>query len=231
LPEPDESGTVLVIQNGNSFLLVVESTSTANFRTLSGTISNSVYSYVDSYWEEGGITNETTSFTLTSATSGSGSGTWNWAGYCSGGFSISVGKESQAPAAYDATGTWDYSETGIEEDCDDPTPSNAEGTFSISQNANRVTAVSDEGWNWKGFVNGAEYNLVYSYAEDFGITTEVCTIDLSAANQGAGECWWVWDDDNNSNSFCTGDSDITIEKRTIVKKAAPIPGVILLLDE
>lgn len=228
-PEADETGSAVLIQTGNSFSLVFEYSSLGDYKTVSGTIDNNVYTFTDRYWEEGGWTNETTSFSLSSASGGFGSGTWNWSGggySCSGGYSLSMSKQAQEPPVYNANGTWNYTETGIEEDCYDPEPSNAEGFFRIIQNNNRVTAVDDGGWNWKGFINGNTYTLVYSYPEDSGITTEVCRVELISASHGTGRCGWIWDEDGDSKNFCTGDSDMTIQKKRIY-----LPGIPLMLME
>jgi hypothetical protein len=233
-PEPNETGTAVLIQTANSFLMVVTSSTAGNLRTVSGTISGAVYSLSDRYWEDSGWVNESVTFTLTSPSSGSGSGSWTWSGggeSCSGGYQLSMTLQPQSPPAYDASGKWDYAETDSWNNCGESNPADETGTMTIQQSGNRITATDDKGGTSQGFVSGATLTLVDSYAEDGGISSVVCTINLSSASRGTGSCWWVWDLNGNSNEHCEGGSNISTTKQAVQKSKA-MPWLPLLgLDD
>jgi hypothetical protein len=230
-PEPNESGTAVLIQTANSFLLVFESSTGGTLKTVSGGIQGATYQFSDRFWEDGGWTNDTVTFTLSSPSSGSGSASWNWSdgGYsCSGGYSLSITKQSQSPPVHNASGTWSFVETNFWNNCGESNPASDSGITSISQKDIRFTATGGQGGTWQGFVSGATYTFVDSYAEDDGITSVVCTVDLSSAAQGSGQCWWVWDLDGNSNDHCEGGSYISITRQAGNKSTA-MPYLPLLL--
>ena len=229
----NESGTAVLIQNENSFLLIITSSTADNLKTVSGTINGAVYRFTDRYWEDGGWANDTVTFTLSSLSSGSGSGSWVWSGggdSCSGGYTLSLTQQSQNTPAYDASGTWNFNQTSFWNNCDETNPASVPGTMTLKQNRNRFTATDSIGGTWKGFVSGATYTFVNSYAEDGGVSSDICTVNLSSAAQGNGQCLWVWDLDGNSSDHCEGGSNISIAKQATITKSKAMSWLQLLFE-
>jgi hypothetical protein len=231
-PDPVESGTVILIQSADTFLLVVTSSTALKFKTVNGSINGAVYVFNDKYREDYGWTNDSVSFTLSSPSSGAGTGSWRWSDgeeSCSGGYSVTVTRQPESPPVHNASGRWNFNESGYWNNCGEANPASDAGTMTIIQSNNRITATDSKGGSWKGFVSSTTYTLVDSYAEDNGITSDVLTVDLSSASQGSGQCWWVWDLDGNSNEHCEGGSTISIAKQgEKITKAMPwLPPLLL----
>ena len=72
-----ETGTVDIIQSGDSFTVTVHAPLWPDVVS-TGTVSGANYAVSASFDEDGGTTNETVNFTLSSLTSGSCSSTWTW---------------------------------------------------------------------------------------------------------------------------------------------------------
>jgi hypothetical protein len=221
-----ESGSVILIQTSDtSFIIVGDDLSKI------GTINGAQYTFTDTWCEDYGYVDETVSITLSSASSGSGTVSWIYheGGYsCPGGHSLSLSKQSQTTPTYDATGTWDFAQSGFWTGCGSSTPPRDTGYFTVIQTLNKISAQDDQSDSYSGFVSGATYYVVRSYLEDGGRTSVVYTITLTSNTEGSGEVNFVWDDDCEE---CNGGWNISIKKRTVEEpKAMPwIP--LLLLDD
>ncbi|MFO7497571.1 MAG: hypothetical protein R6X05_18255 [Desulfobacterales bacterium] len=146
-------------------------------------------------------------FTIWRDTIGSAFITWTWSDgtySCNGHFSINLGRRNQNTPRYDASGDWEYDESACWNTCGEPNPSAESGTLAISQDNQRISATDELGQSWNGFIDGTTYTLVDSYAEDNGVTSVICAINLTSAEQGSGRCQWVWDRDGNSSNYCNG---------------------------
>jgi len=198
-PEPDEQGTDIIIQNGNNFTVITSD------RTITGNVSGNVYSVSETWWEEGGWVTVNFAMTASSSTQYSGTSSWTWTGNgesCSGGNKVSATRRAQHPPTYDATGKWDYSESGFWNNCGDPNPQPRSGTDTLTQTGNRITVVDDQQRSFYGFVSGSTYTFVRSYPEEGGTTSEVYTVILSSGGtSGSGISKWVW---NDAYESCNG---------------------------
>jgi hypothetical protein len=205
----NETGSINIIQTGNSVTAIRDGID------YTGTVNGAFYTMSATYPEEGGTTEETVTFTLSSATSGSGSITWTWSqgGYsCNGGYDLTVIK-NQNPATYDATGKWQYSESAGWTNCpgENPDPSSS-GLGTITQTVNNVVYVDEDG-TYTGTVNGATYTVSRSYPQDGGTVTEVYTITLTSDTTGSGILEWTWTDGENS---CNGGyNSVIITKQSV----------------
>ena len=224
-PEPDEQGTDIIIQNGNNFTVI------ANDHTLTGTVSGNVYTGTETWWEDGGEVTATFTMTASSSTQYSGTVSWTWTGNegsCSGGNKVSSTRRAQNTPTYDATGKWDYSESGLWNNCGDPDPQPGSGTDTLTQTGNRITVVDDQQRSFDGFVSGSTYTFVRSYPEEGGTTSEVNTVTLSSGGtSGSGTCKWVW---NDADESCNGGWNFSYVKQE--EKVKGIPAIpLLLLDD
>jgi hypothetical protein len=69
---PGWSGNVMLVQSGDSFILVY------SYKTVGGAVNASTYQTdADRYWEGGGYTTETINFTMSSPSSATGNNTWS----------------------------------------------------------------------------------------------------------------------------------------------------------
>jgi hypothetical protein len=214
-----ESGEVGILQTGSTALLVGDDFSTY------GNVIGSNYTYSDKFCEEGGVTSVNVSITLTSETTATGTASWSWSGYgesCSGGQQGTLSKQTQAAPVYDATGKWNFNQSGFFHNCDSATTPRSSGYFEVTQTGNKITAVDDQGQQYGGFVNGAEYTVVRSYLSEGGRNTEWVIITLSSGTQGSGTANFVWDDDCDD---CNGSWSISVTKvipgHTITASAGP----------
>jgi hypothetical protein len=208
-PNPGtEQGTDIIIQKGDSFTLVTDEW------TVTDTVADNVYSATRTFYEDGGWTTATFTVTASSSTQASGTVNWTWSGSgltCSGGHQTSLTKQQQNPPTYDATGTWDYSDSGHWNNCGEPNDPPESGPATITQSGNRITVVDDQGRSYDGFVSGLTYTFVRSYPEDAGITSEVYTVSLTTGGtSGSGACDWVWNDDSDS---CNGGFSFSLVKQ------------------
>jgi hypothetical protein len=204
-----ESGEVGILQDGTSFLIVG-----GDFSTY-GTVSGNSYTYTDAFCAYEGVVYLTGTITLTSATGGNAVFTWDYyeggVYYCYGGHQSTVTKQSQAAPDYDATGKWNFTQTG----------GKRSGYFTVTQTGNKITAVDDLGYQYSGYVNGSEYAVVRSYLESGGRTTDWYTITLSSETEGGGQGHYVWDNDCTDSS---GSWSITVSKEVYTITATATEG-------
>ena len=219
VPEDGEMG---ILQTGGTFLVVDDYFSTY------GNVSGNTYTYSDKFCEDGGVVSVNVAITLTSETIATGTVSWSWSGpdaSCSGGHQVTLSKQTQAAAVYDATGKWNFNQSGFSHNCDSATTPRSSGYFEVTQTGNRITAVDDQGEQHSGFVNGAEYAVVQSKVQAGGRNTQWVIITLSSGTQGSGTANFVWDDDCDE---CSGRWNISITK----ERTGASPGIpLLLLDE
>jgi len=229
-PNPGTEQTVdIIIQNGNNFTVITDD------GTITGTVSGNVYTATDTWYEEGGRITATFTVTASSSTQASGSVNWTWSDgvdSCSGGNQISMTRKAQNPPTYDATGTWNYSDSGHWNNCGEPDDPNSSGTATFTQSGNRITLVGDQQETYYGFVNGPNYTFARSYPEDNGITSEVYRVTLvSGGTSGSGTGNWVWNDDYWE---CTGGFNFSIVKQqqtyTISGTVSQLEGVLMTLS-
>lgn len=215
-----KSGEVGILQTGSTFLVVSDDFSTY------GNVSGNTYTYSDAFCEEGGVVSGSASITLTSENSAQGTVSWTWSGdgeSCTGGHQLTLTKQAQAAPVYDATGKWNFNQSGFSHNCDSATTPRSSGYFEVTQNGNKITVVDDKGEQYSGFVNGAEYTVVRSWELSGGRNTEWVIISLSSGGtQGNGTAEFVWDD----NCYdCGGSWSISITKEvstyTITASAGP----------
>ena len=215
-----ESGEVGVLQDGSIFYIIGDDWSGQ------GTVSGSTYTVNDSWCEDSGTVSETITMTLTSNTAGSGSVSWTYTegGYsCTGGHQFTLSRQSQAAPLYDATGKWNFTQSGLVDNCSDfPTPP-ASGWLQVTQTSNKITAVDNLGHNYKGFVNGNKYAVMRSYLADGGRTTEWGIVTLSSATQGSGQMGFVWDDNCTE---CWGEWNISMTKEVASSSYTIIAGAL-----
>jgi len=223
----EENVEVGILQTGSSFLIVDDDFSTY------GNVSGSTYTYSDKYCEEGGVTSGNVTVNLTSETSGTGTVSWTWTGdgSCQGLHYIDLTKQTQAAPVYDATGKWNFNQSGFTTNtCDDATPPRTSGYFEVTQTGNKITAIEDDGTQHSGFVNGAEYAVVQSDVVNGVGTTQWVIVTLSSGTEGSGTANFVWDDDCDD---CRASWSISVTKviptDPITVTPAGIP--LLLLDE
>jgi hypothetical protein len=213
------SGEVGILQTGSTFLIVDDDFSTY------GNVSGNTYKYSDIFCFMEGVVSENDSITLTSETTGTGTVSWSWSGdgqSCSGDHEVTLSKQTQAAAVYDATGKWNFNQSGFFHNCDSASTPRSSGYFEVTQTGNKITAVDDQGQQYSGFVNGAEYAVVRSYGSEGGRNTEWVIITLSSGTQGSGTANFVWDDDCDD---CNGSWSISVTKvipaHTITASAGP----------
>ena len=228
-PETSPNHEIGILQTNDSFLFVDLFEGFSTF----GSISSATYNFSDSFCEEGGGTTADVGFTLApSATSASGNVSWTWSGPggpCSGGHDFTLTKRSQNNPIYDASGKWNYTQSGFDDRCDPPsTPPTPSGFFQVTQTGNSVTAIDDQGLSYSGFIDGKTYNLVRTYPKDGGRTSVVYMVTLSSTNSGSGRAEFVWDDDCED---CWGQWTIAVTKEQAAKRKSH-PGLpLLLLDD
>ena len=225
-PNPGtEQSTEIIIQKSNNFTVITDD------QTLTGTVNGNVYTGTETWWEEDGWVTATFTLTASSSTQYSGTVSWTWTGNegsCSGGNKISATRRAQNTPTYDATGKWDYSESGLWNNCGDPNPLPGSGTDTLTQTGNRITVVDDQQRSSDGFVSGSTYTFVRSYPEESGTTSEVYTVTLSSGGtSGSGTCNWLWNDDYES---CNGGWNFSYAKQQ-EEKVKGIPAIPLLLLE
>ena len=223
---PADSGTVLLIQTSDTSFIIVGD----DFSKI-GSINGAEYTFTDNWCENFGWIDETVSIMLSSASTGSGTVSWIYheGDYsCSGGHSLSLTKQAQSTPTYDATGTWDFTQSGFWTGCGSSTPPRDTGYFNVIQSMSKISAQDDQGASYSGFVSGATYYVVRSYVEEGGRTAVVYTITLTSNTEGSGQAEIVWDNDCEE---CKGGWYISIFKQTDEEpKAMPwIP--LLLLDD
>ena len=199
---PTETGTITITQTGNTFTDGEDE----------GTINGSTYTVTKEYLENDGTVTNVTTVTLTSDNSGEGTVNWTWTNgidSCEGGHKFSLTKQAQA--TYNATGTWDFSEFDVWNDCEPPEPPET-GTLTITQTGNEVTIVKDNELTLKGTVTGKTYKVSGTYySDECDCDVEVeAEITLTSDTSGSGTVTWTADD---GNSVCRGGLDLSIDKQ------------------
>ncbi|MGA8178874.1 MAG: CFI-box-CTERM domain-containing protein, partial [Desulfobacterales bacterium] len=112
------------------------------------------------------------------------------------------------PPAYDATGTWNYSESnnwassGCRPDADET------GTLKITQLGNSVTQDSTNG-TWNGSVSGKSYYFSMPFWEADGKTTYYADFALSSDTSGSGTITW------KQENGCEGGKNITLNIQSL----------------
>jgi hypothetical protein len=205
-----ESGEFALLQIGST-ILIVEKDDSSFYGNVSSLLPNK-YPFSNKECDEGGVASLTASITLTSETTATGTVSWSWsgpAGSCSGGFQVTLSKQTQAAAAHDAIGRWTYNQSGFSDNCSSATTRRSSGYFDLTQTGNRITVVDNQGDQYSGFVNGAEYNVFRSYVSGAGRHTDWVVFTLSSGTQGNGTANFVWDDDCED---CSGSWNISITK-------------------
>jgi hypothetical protein len=228
-PNPNPgSGVVGMLQSGDSFLFVDLN---EGFSTI-GSISSATYNFSDKFCEDSGVTTTNVQYTLSSANKAAGPVNWTWTkgqGSCSGSFQLDLTKQPQNNPIYDASGKWNYTQSGFFETCvPSSTPPTPSGFFQVTQTGNSVTAIDDQGVSYSGFIDGKTYNLVRTFPIDGGRTSVVYLVTLNSATRGSGPVEFVWDDNCED---CWGQWTINITKEPAAKKKSH-PGIpLLLLDD
>lgn len=229
-PNPGtEQGTEIIIQNGNNFNIILSDSS------FSGTVSGNVYTGTEQWCEQGGQVTANYTLTASSATQASGSANWTWVGFeggsCSGSWQISMTRKPQAAPLYNATGTWDYSNTSHWSTCGTPDPPETR-TATVTQTGNRITLVDDLQRTNYGFVDGAKYTFARFFSQSGGTTAVVHKVTLAAggtSGNGIGE--FVWDDNCDD---CQGGFNFSIVKQeqtyTISGNVSQLEGVLMTLS-
>lgn len=204
IPQSGQFGALQTTEN--TFLIVFGDWSAE------GTLSGTTYTVTDSWCEDSGTVSEVVTINLTSDTTANGYVSWVYTQSspyytCSGGHQTILNKQPQAAPVYDATGTWSFLQSGVNNCSGTPPPSS--GSLIVTQTGNKITAVDNLGQQYNGFVNGYQYSLIRSYLQAGSRTTEWSLITLSSETQGAGTVEFVWDD---SCSECWGDWNISMTK-------------------
>ena len=229
--EPNPGTTIYglagILQSGDSFLFVdlYEGFSTY------GSINGATYNFIDYFCEDFGVVTTNAQFTLSSATRASGPVNWGWTdgqNSCSGGFQLDLTKQPQNTPIYDASGKWNYTQSGFDhQTCPSAPPHPApSGYFQVTQTGNSVTAVDDQGVKYDGFIDGDIYGLVTTKLVGQARTTTVYRIKLNSASKGSGDGEFVWDDNCTD---CWGDWTIDVTKEEDAKANPGMP--ILLLED
>ena len=228
-PNPSaRSGVVGILQTGNSFLFV---NLDDGFSTI-GSISGARYNFSDKFCEDFGVTTTGVEFILSSASRASGPVNWTWTDgqfSCSGSFQLDLTKRPQRNPIYDASGKWNYTQSGFFETCvPSSKPPSSSGYFQVTQTGNSVTATDDQGVSYSGFIDGKTYSLVRTFPIDGGRTSVVYLVTLNSATSGSGPVEFVWDDNCED---CWGQWTINITKEPAAKRKSQ-PGIpLLLLDD
>jgi len=124
-----------------------------------------------------------------------------------GKFDLSLPEEVEP--GNDPSGTWYYETTNnTAEGC--PPEEDDTGTATLTQNANAVTIVVDDGPTYTGIVTGSDYELSATYEDDGGITTENVSFTLTSSTEAWGELNWTW---TGGGVTCTGGSDLHLTKQ------------------
>jgi len=90
-----------------------------------------------------------------------------------------------AQPTYDATGTWDVTDTDVWDSCD-PTIQPETSTITITQNGSDVTLVNEDGNTFTGTVSGTYYNLYGEFTEASVTMKMYIAFTLSSSTSGSG---------------------------------------------
>jgi hypothetical protein len=217
-PNVAETGTVGVIQNEDTFILIDGHGMNA------GRVSGAEYTCSQVFFEDEGIVEQHIHVTLSSGTQGSGAVEWTWTDgeyTCSGGCSIYITK-SEAEPKYDMTGKWDYSATNVLNECGD-LEGTVTGSVTVTQNENTIRFTDERGGTHPGVASGATYVCTNSYPEDDGTTTESIIFVLSSKTSGSGEINWTWTDGYET---CRGKDTLTLND-PVSSSTTPYPPTLI----
>jgi hypothetical protein len=120
-----------------------------------------------------------------------------------------------AQATYDATGTWDVTETDVWSSCD-PDAQPETSTITITQTGNDITLVDEDGNTFTGTVSGTYNNLYGEFSEQGGKRRISVTFSLSSSTSGNGLYYWTWTD---GDIWCEGAGAFSF-----TKQAGPAPA-------
>jgi len=98
---PTETGSITIMQTGNTFTLYGDG------ETATGTVNGAIYTFPESYSEDGGTVTVSNTFTLTSSTSGNGTTNWTWTDgtdSCNGGHELTLLKQSETNGGSECDG-------------------------------------------------------------------------------------------------------------------------------
>lgn len=109
-------------------------------------------------------------------------------------------------ATYDATGIWNYTESGVTNECEEDTA--GKGTVGIIQNEDTFILIDENGLN-AGRVSGSEYTCTQVFPEEGGVVEQHIHVTLSSSTQGSGAVEWTWSD---AYDECSGGCSIYITK-------------------
>ena len=112
--------------------------------------------------------------------------------------------------AYNATGIWNYQESGHVNNCpgDNPVPGN--GVLGIYQTGGSFLIIGDD-FSSIGTVNGSTYSYDDSFCEESGTTSGTATVTLTSETSGAGTVSWTYTESGWGS--CSGSYNITITKQ------------------
>ena len=98
-----------------------------------------------------------------------------------------------AQTVYDATGTWDVTETDVWDSCN-PNAQPETSTITITQNGSDVTLVDADGKTFTGTVSGTYNNLYGEFIESGGTMKMYVAFTLSSSTSGSGIYEGTWTD-------------------------------------
>jgi hypothetical protein len=207
--EIDQTVPVTIIQNGDSFSLVVGD------ETFAGSVTDNNYS-ITTYFNEDEDNEVTVSggFTLSSSTSGTGQmeiSVTEGDISCDKGMDIALTKQGAVPI-HDLDGEWSFSTSNTWAEggpnCTADIPDT--GIITVTQTGNNVTVVTHElggGITYTGSVSGSIYSFTVSFPEDDGTMTINIIYTPICSYSGTGKASYTW---TNGIETCIGGFDISI---------------------
>jgi hypothetical protein len=203
-----------------------------------GSVTGATYEVSAQWSEEGGIVRDNLTFTLTSNTSATGSGNWIWTHpdhpddpewVCSGSHRLIVYKQD-IPVKYDASGTWDYTESGHVRTCENPDDTPRSGAAYVNQTGSSVN-LTVEGHNYTGTASGVAYTASATYSKGGGIIKESITLTLNSSTSGSGKVCWTYTEPDYQ---CRGSQNISFTREqqtfTISGTVSQLQGVLMTLS-
>ena len=114
-------------------------------------------------------------------------------------------------AIYDASGTWNFSESNGWSNCPEGPGETETGSLVINQSGNTFTLIDVDGIEYTGAIDDAIYTGAGSFPENGGTLTVNFTITLTEGIYGTGTVTWTWSDGTDS---CNGGNDLSLIKLT-----------------
>jgi len=201
--DPDETGVASLTQQGNQVTVI------ADGKTYRGYVSGAKYTFSTSYADDGGLSTDIMTFTLSSGDVGTGNLTWTWSDgieACTGGSSLSVSRV--VPPTYDATGTWGFATTDNWAGSGCSANPDAAGVAAVVQTGSSVTLTYD-GKTYTGKVEGADYALTAAFADENGTVTESLSMTLNSADTAMGTVGWSR---TGGGGACNGGADMALKR-------------------